>query len=207
MRAWFLLCLAFLFPAQYDSKTAPAQKSENTSSTQAPTYTGDGGLLFPANYREWVYLTSGVDMSYSPNATAMDHSMFDNVFVNPDAYKAFLQTGTWPDKTMLVLEVRVAGSKASINKNGHYQTTELMGREVHVKDEPRFQGKWAFFGFDGDGPGKQVPKEAACYSCHEQHAAVDTTFVQFYPTLIELAKTKGTLSPNYLKDEAALEKK
>jgi hypothetical protein len=208
MRAWLLLCLAFLFPAQYDSKTTPAQRSENTSSAQTPAYTGDGGgLLFPGNYREWVYLTSGVDMSYSPNATAMDHSMFDNVFVNPDAYKAFLQTGTWPDKTMLVLEVRVAGTKASINKSGHYQTSELMGREVHVKDESRFPGKWAFFGFDGDGPGKQVPKEAACYSCHEQHAAVDTTFVQFYPTLLELAKTKGTLSANYLKDEAALEKK
>ncbi len=160
-----------------------------------------------ANYREWVYLTSGVDMSYSPNAMSMDHSMFDNVFVNPDAYKAFLQTGTWPDKTMLVLEVRVAGSKASINKSGHYQTADLMGREVHVKDESRFPGKWAFFGFDGDAPGKQVPKEAACYSCHEQHAAVDTTFVQFYPTLIEIAKQKNTLSANYLKDEAADAKK
>jgi len=207
MRAWIFLCLAFLFPAQYDSKTAPAQRSESTSPTQTPTYTSDGSLLFPANYREWVYLTSGVDMSYSPRAMAMDHSMFDNVFVNPDAYKAFLQTGIWPDKTMLVLEVRVAGSKASINKSGHYQTTELMGREVHVKDESRFPGKWAFFGFDGDGPGKQVPKEAACYSCHEQHAAVDTTFVQFYPTLIEIAKQKNTLSANYLKDEAADAKK
>jgi hypothetical protein len=207
MRAWILLCLAFLFPTQYDSKTAPAQAAGSTSSTQTPTYTADARLMFPANYREWVYLTSGVDMSYSPNGMAMDHSMFDNVFVNPDAYKAFLQTGTWPDKTMLVLEVRVAGSKASINKSGHYQTSEVMGHEVHVKDESRFPGKWAFFGFDELTPAKQVPKEAACYSCHEQHAAVDTTFVQFYPTLIELAKKKGTLSANYLKDEAATAKK
>jgi hypothetical protein len=196
-----------LIPAQYDSNTAAAQTNENTSSTQTPTYTSDGRLLFPANYREWVYLTSGVDMSYSPNGMGMDHSMFDNVFVNPDAYKAFLQTGTWPDKTMLVLEARTAGTKASINKSGHYQTSGVMGREVHVKDESRFPGKWAFFGFDEDGPAKQVPKEAACYSCHEQHAAVDTTFVQFYPTLIELAKKKGTLSANYLKDEAATAKK
>jgi hypothetical protein len=30
----------------------------------------DGSLLFPANYREWIYLTSGVDMSYSPRAMA-----------------------------------------------------------------------------------------------------------------------------------------
>jgi hypothetical protein len=207
MRALLLLCLAFLFPAQYDSKTTPSQGDEHTSSTQTPTYTEDGRLLFPANYREWVYLTSGIDMSYSPNAMGMDHSMFDNVFVNPDAYKAFLQTGTWPDKTMLVLEVRVAGSNASINKSGHYQTSDTMGREVHVKDESRFAGRWAFFGFETDSPSKQVPKEASCYSCHEQHAAVDTTFVQFYPTLIELAKKKGTLSANYLKDEAANAKK
>jgi len=206
MRIFILLCLAFLVPAQYDSKTAPAPPAESTSPTQIPTYTAEGRLLFPANYREWIYLTSGVDMSYSPNGMGMDHSMFDNVFVNPDAYKSFLQTGTWPDKTMLVLEVRTAGSKASINKSGHYQTTEIMGHEIHVKDESRFPGKWAFFGFDGDNPAKQVPKEAACYSCHEQHAAVDTTFVQFYPTLIELAKKKGTLSANYLKDEAAANK-
>ena len=207
MRALLLLCLAFLFPAQYDSKTTPSKGDAHTSSTQTPTYTEDGRLLFPANYREWVYLTSGIDMSYSPNAMGMDHSMFDNVFVNPDAYKAFLQTGTWPDKTMLVLEVRVAGSNASINKSGHYQTSDTMGREVHVRDESRFPGKWAFFGFETDSPSKQVPKEASCYSCHEQHAAVDTTFVQFYPTLIELAKKKGTLSANYLKDEAASTKK
>jgi hypothetical protein len=207
MRTWLLLCLALLFPAQYNSNTAAAQANQNTSTAQTPNYTSDGRLLFPANYREWVYLTSGVDMSYSPNGMGMDHSMFDNVFVNPDAYKAFLQTGTWPDKTMLVLEARMAGTKASINKSGHYQTSDVMGREVHVKDESRFPGKWAFFGFDEDGPAKQVPKEAACYSCHEQHAAVDTTFVQFYPTLIELAKKKGTLSANYLKDEAANAKK
>lgn len=173
------------------------------SSSQSPAYTADGKLIFPAQYRQWIYLTSGVDMSYSPNSGKMDHSMFDNVFVNPSAYQSFLQTGTWPDKTMLVLEVRVAGSNASINKSGHFQTTELMGKEVHVKDEARFPGKWAFFGFDEADTAKMVPKEAACYSCHEQHAAVDTTFVQFYPTLLEIAKAKNTLSANYLKDEAA----
>ena len=104
---------------------------------------------------------------------------------------------------MLVLENRVAGSNASINKSGHFQTSELMGKEIHVKDETRFPGKWAFFGFDDADTGKLVPKAAACYSCHEQHAAVDTTFVQFYPTLLDIAKGKGTLSANYLKDEAA----
>ena len=40
-----------------------------------------------------------------------------------------------------------------------------------------------------------------CYSCHEQHGAVDTTFVQFYPTLIKLAEQKGTLRAAYKKEE------
>jgi len=31
---------------------------------------------------------------------------------------------------------------------------------------------------------------------------VDTTFVQFYPTLLEIAKRKNTLSTVYLKEEA-----
>ena len=65
----------------------------------------------PPNYREWIYLTTGIDMSYSPNAMQMDHSMFDNVFVNPAAYRSFLATGTWPDKTVMVLEVRGAKNK------------------------------------------------------------------------------------------------
>jgi len=190
------VCLQFATPAS----------AQNSASGETPAYTADGKLIFPAQYREWIYLTSGVDMSYSPGRT-MDHSMFDNVFVNPAAYKSFLQTGTWPDKTMLALEVRVAGSNASINKSGHFQTAETMGKEVHVKDSSRFAGGWAFFGFDDSDTAKQVPKEAACYSCHEQHAAVDTTFVQFYPTLLGIAKDKHTLSAGYLKDEAANAKK
>jgi hypothetical protein len=32
---------------------------------------------------------------------------------------------------------------------------------------------------------------------------VDTTFVQFYPTLLPIAQEKKTLSEAYLKDEAA----
>jgi len=180
----------------------PQARSNNESSANSPVYTADGNLKFPAQYREWVYLTSGVDMSYGP-AMDMGHSMFDNVFVNPEAYKAFVETGKWPDKTMLVLEVRKASTKGSINTSGHYQTAEIMGREVHVKDEARFPaGKWAFFNAEDGVTGKLLPKEMDCYSCHEQHGAVDTTFVQFYPTLLEIAKKKNTLSAAYVKEEA-----
>jgi hypothetical protein len=169
-----------------------------------PEFTSDGKMKLPENYREWVYLSTGLDMSYSPAAQAAgtDHHMFDNVFVNPSSYKAFKETGTWPDKTVLVLEVRGAQSKGSINQRGNYQTDNMMGLEVHVKDEAKFPGKWAFFGFDDSKLGNMVPTSAQCYSCHADHAAVDTTFVQFYPTLLPIAKAKGTLSAGYTKESA-----
>ena len=178
-------------------------KPTAVNNSTMPVYTADGRLVFPANYREWIYLTTGMDMDYNPDPSMAGHSMFDNVFVNPEAYKAFVATGTWPDKTMLVLEGRMAASKGSINKAGHYQSASVMAQSIHIKDKSRFPGGWAFFGFDEGKPAKQIPTKAECYSCHEQHAAVDTTFVQFYPTLLEIAKKKGTLSPNYLKEEAA----
>ncbi len=166
-----------------------------------PEYTNDKQLKLPEHYREWVYLTSGFDMSYNPPAKmAGHHHMFDNVFVNPEAYKAFVETGTWPDKTILVLEARGAEGKGSINQQGNYQGADVMGLEVHVKDEARFPGKWAFFGFDEGKTGKMIPFTAGCYTCHTAHAAVDTTFVQFYPTLLPIAKNKGTLSSSYQKE-------
>jgi len=194
--------------------------------TNSPSYTSDGELRLPANYRQWVYLSTGFDMSYTAGMN-MGHHMFDNVFVNPESYQSFLKTGTWPDKTMLALEVRGAKSKGSINQAGNFQDTELMGLEVHVKDVARFkdQGNWAFFGFDASsipGPSSSgpyshsnatsvaakltspmIPASAECYSCHAQHAAVDTTFVQFYPTLLPIAQSRSTLPSSFLKDQSS----
>jgi hypothetical protein len=148
-------------------------------------------MPLPENYREWVWLSSGLGMSYT--ASADSNPSFDNVFAAPDAYKAFKETGAWPDKTVLMLEVRKSGSKSSINQSGHYQT-ERIDLEAHVKDE-RMPGKWAFYSFgNGDKTGTLIPREMNCYRCHEQHGAVDTTFVQFYPTLLEIAKSKGTVA-------------
>lgn len=170
-------------------------------SGHAPEYTSDAQLKKPEDYRTWVYLSSGFDMSYAPGAQGMDHHMFDNVFVNPEAYESFLKTGTWPDKTMFTLEVRMAKGKGSINQKGSYQGTDVMGMEVHVKDS-RLPGGWGFFGFDENKTAKMTPTDANCYTCHREHGAVDTTFVQFYPTLLPVAESKGTLSAAYQEESA-----
>ena len=173
-----------------------------------PQYTSDGQMKFPEHYREWVYLSSGFDMSYSSEGSGMaDHHMFDNTFVNPEAYKVFVATGHWPDKTVIVLESRMAKGRGSINQKGNYQDEQIMGVSIHVRDDARFPGKWAFFGFDGGQTGKMIPTTATCYSCHQDHGAVDSTFVQFYPTLLPIAKAKETLAARYLKEIMAPEEK
>jgi Cytochrome P460 len=171
------------------------------TSGQNLEYTSDAQLRLPEHYREWIYLSSGFDMSYNP-AMPIDHHMFDNVFVNPEAFRAFMKTGDWPDKTIFILETRRAESKGSINQAGNYQDTSVMGLAAHVKDEKRFPGKWAFFGFGTENTAKIIPQSADCNSCHVSHGAVDSTFVQFYPTLLPVAKAKGTLTRSY-QDETA----
>jgi len=170
----------------------------------APTYTADGKLEFPKAYRKWVYLSSGLDMSYLPNALR-NLSTFGNVFVNPEAYDAFVENGTWPDKTVLVLEVRRAEQNASINKGGRSQG-EQVRTEVHLKDNARFEGGWAFFAFSNETPATMIARTANCYSCHQANGAVDTTFVQFYPTLLSIARTKKTLTDHYLTEEGGARK-
>jgi cytochrome P460 len=167
------------------------------SLTAQPRFTGDGQLILPSDYREWVFLSSGLGMTYNPPSAAgmkMEPS-FTNVFVNPAAYRSFLATGTWPDKTMLVLEVRASASKGSINQGGSYQGS-LLAIEGEVKDRAKTPGSgWAFFGFGKSSTGKILARTEDCYICHREHAAVDNTFVQFYPVLLEIAKQKGTLKP------------
>jgi hypothetical protein len=168
-----------------------------------PQYNPAGQLLLPAEYRQWIYLSSGLDMTYGPAREANPNaSLFDNVFVNPAAHKAFLETGRWPDKTIFILEVRRAAGKGSINNAGHYQT-EIAAIEAAVKDESRYPQKWAYFNLGRSDKAEAFPATSVCNNCHGTNAAVENTFVQFYPTLLEIAQKKRTLNPAYLKKEAA----
>ncbi|HKR32890.1 MAG TPA: cytochrome P460 family protein [Terriglobales bacterium] len=163
--------------------------------SSTPSYTTDGNLQLPADYRSWVYLSSGLGMTYGANATPNTNPMFTNVFVKPEAYRAFLNTGTWPDKTVFMLEERASGTNVGPNRAGHFQT-DLRGVATLVKDETRFPEKWRFFIFDtrdGLPVGSADPvKTKACLDCHTKNGAVDHTFVQFYPTLKRVAIEKGT---------------
>jgi hypothetical protein len=97
---------------------------------------------------------------------------------------------------MFVLEIYGSTSQGSINKHGSYQK-DLVGLDVEVKDQTRFPDKWAYFNFEGDEKAAAAipPSQNACWKCHEQNAAVEHSFVQFYPDLLKVAKAKKTIKP------------
>jgi len=151
-----------------------------------PQYEQKGQLVRPADYREWMFLSAGYGMNYSPGPGG--HEMFTNVFVQRWAYDEFAKSGKWPEQSMFVIDERDAASRSSINQKGHYQT-DLTGLVAEVKDSARNPDEWAYYIFSVDGKtAEAMPKGNVCWSCHDAHAAVEHTFVQFYPTLKVVAK-------------------
>ena len=164
-----------------------------------PRYKGTN-LLRPTDYREWVFLSSGLGMDYEPAATGADgNPRFGNVYVNPTSYRSFMKTGKWPNPTIFVLEFRASKTEGSINKGGRFQG-ELVGLEAEVKDS-RFPDGWAFFNFRSGGRMQDVaeplPTSAGCVECHTKNTAVERTFLQFYPALMDVARKMGTVRPGF----------
>jgi hypothetical protein len=195
MKKTIIAVVALVYVAAF-SLAVPAQQRAD----DGPQFTSGNTLMLPANYREWVFLSSGLGMTYNEGAAAAA-PRFDNVYVNPSSYRSFLQTGEWPDRTMLILEQRESTTEGSIVEGGRFQTT-VAGLEAHGRDA-RLPDGWAFF-FFGAPPEMRdavapLPPDAAkgCVDCHKANTAVERTFVQFYPTLLDVARAKGTLKPGF----------
>lgn len=175
--------LAALFPLVLSAQQAGMPK---------PSYTEKGRLIRPEGHREWMFVGSNLGMAYSD--AAKPRVTYHNIYIQREAYKHYVATGKFPDKTMLVMELMKPGTNASINRQGSFQDTAI-GIEVALKDESRFAEKWAYFNFIGEGDkpladSGAMPKQQ-CWSCHNEHGAVDNVFVQFYPVLREARKLEA----------------
>ena len=93
---------------------------------------------------------------------------------------------------MFAKEGRRGRPRDRSTRPGQFQTEQRTYLELHVRDAKRFPTGWGFFEVAGDKPAKVLPATASCYACHQQHAAVETTFVQFYPTARPIAVKAGT---------------
>lgn len=152
-----------------------------------PAYTADGDLIRPQGYRTWVFVGASLGLSYSEGAGEREGpGTFTNVYIQPEAYRYFMETGEFPEGTLLPMDIYRPGARESINQAGYFEK-DFLGMEVAVKDSERYPTGWAYLSFrDRSGGLKEsasaFPKER-CYDCHAEHAATDNVFTQFYPML------------------------
>jgi hypothetical protein len=169
-----------------------------------PRYTNDGLLEVPRDFRSWVFVGANLSPQYRSKAAqtkqpageletkpGTKNDTFHNIYINPESYAVFLRTGTFPDPTMLVMEVFRAEDKDSggVLAGGQFEGKRI-SLDAAVKDRNRPGGgvPWAYYSFDLDKESKALrPAEAfpdaSCYDCHLKHASKDNVWVQFYPAL------------------------
>jgi hypothetical protein len=169
---------------------------------EVPKYTKDKEMILPSDYHTWVFVGSDLGLKYSsglaeaapPDRTRHvddEYGDFHNIYIDRAAYDHFLKTKTFPDPTVLIMEVFRAEKKdaGAILKGGQFQGKRI-SLEAAVKDSRRPGGgvSWAYYIFqDGQtaAPNRSAPAmpDAACYDCHKKHASLDNVWVQFYPML------------------------
>jgi hypothetical protein len=168
----------------------------------APAFTSAGELILPTDYREWIFVGTGLGMTYGPTKRTSEQSLvFDNIYVAREAYGSFLQSGTWPEGTMFVMEGRASESHQLLANAGQTQG-DARFLEASVKDSTRFPDTtWGYFNFGAfpnpRSTARPLAKTSSCYTCHAENTAVENSFVQYYPALFAAAKKHGTVKPTY----------
>jgi hypothetical protein len=154
-----------------------------------PRYDAGGRLLLPEGFTRWILAGSSLGLSYSEGETG--HEMYHFTLIEPTAYEHFRSTGTFREGTMLALLLHGIGTSAAPARAGRY-AAEAHVLELAVKDSSRNQGAWAYYSFSGQSgllASARAMPQRSCQACHDEHAAYDNVFLQFYPLLVDAAPT------------------
>ena len=162
------------------------QPEQEASATLA-RFDAQGMLVRPEGYREWVYVGTPLTPNDMNNGNA-PFPEFHNVYIDPASWKHYEHTGKFREGTMLVKELVSVGSKLATSGAGYFMG-EFVGLEVAIKSAERFPdepGHWAYFSFGHAYPLAETAKafpSQACNACHQNAAADDFVFTQYYPVL------------------------
>jgi hypothetical protein len=139
-------------------------------------------LLLPANYRNWVVLSSA-----TPGMPLHRHRhLVNKLYVEPSAFEHFTKTGQWPNKTVIVLELMSDKTAAK---------PDVMGLEAAVKDEARLWEPWSYYGIVFDRPQKESTPVKADKMC-DCEQPLDMMLAMAFPTLRAVINAKpSTVSP------------
>ena len=103
--------------------------------------------------------------------------------MEPTAFAHFQATGEFREGTMTALAVYEGATGAPPSHSGTYPGA-LVGFEMSVKDSARSPvTKWGYYAFGATGAVATANPPDSCFSCHDQNAATDHVFTQFYPAL------------------------
>jgi hypothetical protein len=159
----------------------------------AAIFEGTNTLVRPVGYREWVFVGSSLGLSYAQNPEQTRNpgaELYHNVYIDPAAYREYSRTGKFPEGTVMILELASAETKREPGLQGSYEK-EFVALEASVKDSKRFEGGWGYYGFTERGGTLKAKADpfppGSCWSCHNQKAATDHVFTQFYPVLRAVA--------------------
>ena len=147
-----------------------------------PSYDPSGALVRPEHPEEWVFVGSALNLNYDGTPTGVD--ILSNVLMEPSAYRHYQETGEFREGTMTALFVYLAGTDTPPARDGLF-TDLLVGFEMSMKNSHRFpKENWAYYRFGRpDAPTAEALPPETCHSCHEENAATDHVFTQFYPAL------------------------
>lgn len=167
---------------------AISQAAEPVDTKKSPLeFTSDGKLKQPVGYRKWVYVGTPLTPNDMNDGEA-SFPEFHAVYMDPESFAAYEKSGEFRDGTIMVKELSSVGSKEATSGKGYFMG-EFSGLEVAMKDSKRFKdepGNWAYFSFGHEYPlKKEATKQnvASCNKCHEDSAATDYVFTQYYPVL------------------------
>ncbi len=157
-------------------------------------------LIRPTNYRTWVYVGTPVTPNELNNGKAAFPEMH-NVYIDPDSYKVYKETGIFREGTVIVKELVSVGATAAVSGKGYFEG-DFLGLEASIKskkDFPNEPGNWAIFSFSDMKTGilketAPVLPAAMCVACHQANADDDYVFTQYYP-ILSAAKAFGKKNP------------
>lgn len=164
----------------------PAMAAAETTSVNVARFDPEDRLVLPENFDDWIFIGTSLGMGYSQRAFDPDgHNMFQVVRMEPESYRAFIETGRFVDGTQIALHFFGSRSDVSINETG-FVMGDLHMAEIHYKDSRKFPDGFNFYTFNsGDVVASEVGLPNDCVSCHSRDGGYDGVFVQFYTPIHE----------------------
>lgn len=150
-------------------------------------YDSGGQLLRPKGYREWVYIGTPLTPNDLNDGEA-GFPEFHNVYIDPTSYAHYRDTGEFREGTVIIKELVSVEEKSATSGNGYFQGG-FVGLEALIKSAEKYPdepGNWAFYSFGHAYPlaDAATPFPAKdCSNCHDESAAQDFVFTQYYPIL------------------------